>query len=162
MPFTYVDVLGTKSMGTGGTRAHGHSDNPGSRVHRPQKIIYFLATAQVKCMTTAKPSTWILQLIFCYKPKVEHHFKVRCSLQDHISEFDVQHSISVSSYASRQELAEFLCGLGPQCHHWYSIILPNSTTGIDERVARAFPPLSKQTAAITKRSSCVSETAFPS
>lgn len=72
-------------------------------------------------------------------------------LGDDISEVDVQHSVSASSYASRQALAEFLCGLGPQYGHWYSIILANSISGIDKRVARAFPSPSKKVAAIAKR-----------
>ncbi len=48
-----------------------------------------------------------------------------------------------SSYTGRQALAEFLRGLGPQRGHWYSIILQPGLFGIDENVARAFPPLSK-------------------
>ena len=48
-----------------------------------------------------------------------------------------------SSYTGRQALAEFLRGLGPQRGHWYSIILQPGLLGIDENVARAFPPLSK-------------------
>ncbi len=43
--------------------------------------------------------------------------------------------MSASSYTGRQALAEFLCGLGAQRSHWYSIVLPTSTSGIDERVS---------------------------
>ncbi len=51
--------------------------------------------------------------------------------------------MSASSSAGRKALADFFRGLEPQRGHWYSIILPSSTTASDERHARAFPPLSK-------------------
>jgi hypothetical protein len=43
----------------------------------------------------------------------------------------------------RQALADFFSALAPQRAHWYSIILPVSEGGSEDRIAAAFPPLSK-------------------
>ncbi len=64
-------------------------------------------------------------------------------IEDHIYKADGRLSLLASSYISRQALAEFLCGLGPQRGHLYLIILPAGISGIDDNVARAFLPLSK-------------------
>jgi hypothetical protein len=43
----------------------------------------------------------------------------------------------------RQALAEFFSGFVPQRAHWYSIVVPAKEGVIDDRIAYAFPPLSK-------------------
>ncbi len=43
----------------------------------------------------------------------------------------------------QQALAEFFSGFVPQRAHWYSIVVPTKEGVIDDRIAYAFPPLSK-------------------
>ena len=51
--------------------------------------------------------------------------------------------MSSSRKLGRQALAEFFSGFIPQRARWYSIILPTKEGVIDDRIAYAFPPLSK-------------------
>ena len=51
--------------------------------------------------------------------------------------------MSSSRKVGRQALADFFSALVPQRAHWYSIILPIGEGGSEDRIAAAFPPLSK-------------------
>jgi hypothetical protein len=55
----------------------------------------------------------------------------------------MQVMMSSSRKLGRQALAEFFSGFLLQRAHWYSIVVPAKEGVIDDRIAYAFPPLSK-------------------